>query len=233
MAQTDKANAADHIASLPAFTENLDSAHKAELLNVIGFAQLHAQQTYGKDPQTDPVGYYDAVTSLLTGIGFVAEDIPFADYSTKTATVELDAVVLEILGELLTAPKLAVVEAALVALDSAERHDDAPWTIYSSSSSTNNAGAFSVALADETKDPDGTPNVSLSLSAFSYSGTENNERFLWRGCSSTSLTIKDGATTVVLNDDRWNAPGVGSAITAQMKPYSAGYIANLPPLKPQ
>ena len=262
MAQTDKANAADHIASLPAlppalksqvgasadppsntpsasivgnslvaFTENLDSAHKTELLNVIGFSQLHAQQTYGKDPQTDPVGYYNAITSLLTSIGFGAEDISLADYSTKTATVALDAVVLEILRELLIAPKLAVVEAALVALHSAATDDDAPWTIYRSNSSSNNAGAFSVGLADETKGPNGTPNVSLSLSAFSFSGTENSERFLWRSYSSTSLTIKDGPTTVVLNDDLWNAPGVGSEITAQMRAHSAGYIAHLPPLK--
>ena len=195
----------------------------------MGWAQLHAQQTYGKDPQTDPVGYYNAVTGILTQVGFVAEDISFADYAAATATVELDVVVLEIFGELLTAPKLALVDAALVALSDAS-FGGAPWIIYSSSSSTNNAGAFSVGLADETKGPVGTATVSLS--AFSFSGTEHNERFLWVSYSTASLTIKDGPTTVVLNDDLWNAPGVGNAITAQMKPHSAGYIANLPPLKP-
>ena len=219
--------------SLVAFTENLDSAHKTELLYVMGWAQLHAQQTYGKDPQTDPVGYYNAVTGILTQIGFVAEDISFDDYSAKAATVELDLVVSETLGELVTAPNLDLVDAAMVALDPAASDDGAPWTVFSSNSSSNNAGAFSVGLADETKSPDGTTSVSLSLSAFSFSGTDNNERFLWVSYSSTSLAIKDGPTTVVLNDDLWNAPGVGSAITAQMKPHSAGYIADLPPLKPK
>ena len=131
------------------------------------------------------------------------------------------------------AGELALVDAALAALDAAATDNGAPWTIYSSSSSSNNAGSFSVGVADETTAPDGTSNVSLSLSAFSFSGTETNERFLWVSYSSTSLTIKDGATTVVLNDDLWNTPGVGDAITAQMKANSAGYIANLPPLKPK
>ena len=80
-----------------------------------------------------------------------------------------------------------MVEAAVVALHSAATDDDTPWTIYRSNSSSNNAGAFSVGLADETKAPDGTPNVSLSLSAFSFSGTENNELFLWRSYSSNKL----------------------------------------------
>jgi hypothetical protein len=218
--------------SLVAFTANLDGTHKTELLYVMGWAQLQAQQNYGKDPQTDPVGYYQAVTSILTNVGFVAEDISFANYQTKTATVELDKVVLDILGGLLTGPELSLVDAALAALDAAASDNGAPWTIYSSSSSNNNAGSFAVGLADESTAPDGTTNVSMSLSAFSFSGTENNERFLWISHSSTSLTIKDGATTVVLNDDLWNTPGIGSAITAQMKANSAGYIANLPPLKP-
>ena len=250
MAQTDKANAADYIESLPAlpptlklpigasadppsntasasvvgnslvaFTENLDSAHKTELLYVMGWAQLHAQQTYGKDPQTDPVGYYNAVTGILTQIGFVAEDISFDDYSAKAATVELDLVVLETLGELVTAPNLAFVDAALVALDSAASDDGAPWTVFSSNSSSNNAGAFSVGLADETKSPDGTTSVSLSLSAFSFSRNRQQRAVPVGGLDLDELAVKDGPTTVVLNDDSWNAPGVGSAITAQMKPH--------------
>ena len=219
--------------SLVAFTANLDGTHKTELLYVMGWAQLHAVQTYNKSPQTDPVGYYQAVTNILTQVGFVAEDISFGSYNTKTATVELDAVVLEILGELLTQPELALVDAALKALDSAADDNGAPWTIYSSNSSTNNTGSFSVGLADEVTAPDGTKNVSMKVSAFSFTGTENNEKFLWMSYSATSLSIQDGATTVVLNDDLYNTPGVGDAIAKQMKTLSAGYIANLPPLKPQ
>ncbi|MGV1007725.1 MAG: hypothetical protein ACOYBY_03845 [Dermatophilaceae bacterium] len=219
--------------SLVAFTANLDGKHKTELLYVLGWAQQQALQNYHKSPQTDPVGYYQAVTDILAQVGFVAQDVEWGSYQTRSATVELDAVVLEILGELLTAPELAIVDAALKALEAAASDKGAPWTIYSSNSSTNKAGSFAVGLADETTAPDGTTNVSLKLCAFSFSGTEDNQRFLWISYSATSVSIQDGSTTVVLNDDLYNDPKVGGMIAAQMKALAASYIANLPPLKPQ
>lgn len=218
--------------SMVAFTANLDATHKTELLYVMGWAQLHAVQTYNQSPQTNPIGYYNAVTGILTRVGFTAQNVAFTSYTAKTATVELDQVVLEIVGGLLTAPELALVDAAVAALKASASDNGAPWTIYSSSSTTNNAGSFSIGLADETTAPDGTQNVSLSLSAFSFTGTESNQRFLWASYSSTSIAIQTGGTGLVLNDALWNSKGVGAAITAQMQAASAGYIANLPPLKP-
>lgn len=217
--------------SLVSFTENLDSTHKTDLLYAMGFAQLQAVQA-GFDPKAAPMGYYNYVTNLLQQVGFVAQDIQFAKYQTTTQTVKLDKVVLEILGGILAAPELALVDAAVEALKATQDDDGGPWTIYSSHSVSNKAGGFSIGVANQSNGPDGkTPNVSLDLGAFTFSGSTNSTDFLWMSYSSTSLSIENGKTGVVLNDDLWNAPGVGDAIADAMKSHSAGYIAHLPKLK--
>lgn len=215
--------------SLVSFTADLDSTHKTELLYAMGYAQLQAVQA-GHDPKTDPMGYYNFVTDLLTNIGFVAQDVTFADYKTQTKTVQLDQVVLEILAGILTAPELALVDAAVVALKATADDTGGPWTIYSSHSVSNKAGGFSVGLANQTTAPDGTANVSLSLGAFSFSGETTETNFLWMSYSTTSLSISDGSTAVTLNDALWNTKGIGDEIASQMGAHSAGYIAHLPKL---
>ena len=217
--------------SLVAFTDKLDGTHKTELLYAVGFAQLQAVQA-GHDPKTDPIGYYKFVTDMLTNIGFVAQTVSFASYETSTKTVELDTVVLKILADILTGPELALVDAAVAALKATADDDGGPWTIYSNHSVSNKAGGFGLGIANQTEGKDGkTANVSLKLGAFTFDGSTTETTFLWMSYSSTDIKIQDGNTTVVLNDDLWNHPGVGDAIATAMGDHSAGYIAHLPPLK--
>lgn len=216
-----------------AFTSNLDSTHKTALLYAVGYVQLQAVQNFGKDPKADPIAYVDQCIDLLQHIGFAVQDMNWANFNSKAKTFELDQVVLQIVGELLTAPELALVDAAVEALKTAASSGDPSWTIYSQSSVSNDAGGFSLGLANQTQGPDGSANVSFNWSAFSFDGTEDHTKFLWMTYDSTSFHMKHANTTLVLNDDLWNTDGVGNAISAAMKSLSKNYIANLPPLKPK
>lgn len=213
--------------SLVSFTSEVSPTHATELQYAVGFAQLHAVQTGGFDPLKDPLDYFKYVQNMLTNIGFVGQGYAFSDFSLATATVQLDQVVLQVLGGLLTADALAVATSAVKALEDSADSGGAPWTIFSSHSQSTNQGTFSLGTANETNGQ-----VALKISAFQMTGAEETDKFLWASYSSTSLSIQYADTTLTLNDNLWNSPGVGDTVTSQMQALSAGYIAGLPPLKP-
>ncbi len=208
--------------SLLAFTADVSAQHKDDLLNSFGMAQLVAVKE-GADPATDPVGYYQRVVDILTNIGYTGQSVDFAEYHTKTRTVEIDKVVLEIMKDLLAPPELAIVNAALQALKAASEDNGAPWEIYHSSSTSNQNGGFSIGLANETRG-----NVAVKVSAFHFAGAENSTRFLWTSYSATSVHIEDGQTTLVLNDSVYS--DVRNRVQRKMRKHARSYIANLPAL---
>ncbi|WP_426565487.1 hypothetical protein ACPPVT_03445 [Angustibacter sp. McL0619] len=217
--------------SLVSFTAELDAAHATDLSYALGFCQLQVTQNQGVDPTADPIGYYHAVTTMLTNIGFVTQGVNFSTFNTETKTVELDQVVVQVLQGLLTGDELLTAVATLNALKEDADDNGAPWAIWSSHSQSSGNGTFSVGAASQTKGPDGAPHVAMDISGFKMTGTETSDRFLWATYNTTSLNIDYGKTTMTFNDDLWSSPGVGDAISAAMKKHSAGYIAGLPPLK--
>jgi hypothetical protein len=208
--------------SLLAFTAEVSPQHKDDLLNSFGLAQLAAVKQ-GANAAKDPIGYYQKVVDILTNIGYTGQSISFAEYNTKTRTVEIDKVVLEVMADLLTQPELAIVSAALKALQASSNENGAPWEIYHSSSSSDQNGGFSIGLANETNG-----SVAVKVSAFHFAGTESSTKFLWTSYSATSVHIKDGQTTLVLNDSVYS--GVRGTVQEKMSSHARGYIANLPAL---
>lgn len=208
--------------SLMAFTADVSAQHKDDLLNSFGLAQLAASKE-GYDAARDPLGYYRKVTTILSNIGYTGQSITFADYQTTTKTVEIDKVVLEIMGSLLTAPELEIVKAAVNALKSSADAGGAPWQIYSSHSTHDNNGSFSVGLANETNG-----NVAVKLSAFHFTGTATSTKFLWMSYSSTSVQIQEGQTELVLNDSVYGR--IRETVANKMGAHAQSYVANLPAL---
>jgi hypothetical protein len=211
--------------ALLAFTANVSAQHKDDLLNSIGLAQLSAAVAKPKpfDAAKDPMGYYGYVTTVLQNIGYTAQAIDFSNYAFTTKTVEIDKIVLEVMASLVAGPELAVVKAAVTALKAAADSGGPTWEIYSSKSSSTNNGAFSIGLANETNN-----SVAVQLSAFHFEATEHNTQFLWASYSSTSIKLKDGRSTLVLNDSVYS--GVRAKVLAKMSGHASGYIDNLPPL---
>ena len=211
--------------ALLAFTANVSAQHKDDLLNSIGLAQLSAAVAKPKpfDASKDPMGYYGYVTNVLKQIGYTAQAIDFSDYSFTTRTVEIDKIVLQVMASLLAAPELAVVESALAALKAAADSGGPTWKIYSSKSSSTNNGAFSIGLANETNN-----SVAVQLSAFHFQASEHSTQFLWSSYSATHIKLKDGRSTLVLNDSVYS--GVRATVLARMSGHAQGYIDNLPPL---
>ena len=213
--------------SLLSFTAELDPTHATNLQYAVGYAQLHAVQTANIDPFSDPTGYFKYVAALLAKIGLASQGFQFSDFTTQTQTVELDQVVVGILGGLLTGDALTTAVAAIKALEADANDSGEPWAIWSSHSQSSKQGTFSVGTANETNGQ-----VALQLSAFQLAGVETNEKFLWASYASTSLSIQYAQATLAFNDSLWASPGVGSAVIQQMQACSAGYIAGLPPLTP-
>jgi hypothetical protein len=206
--------------ALLAFTADVSAQHKTDLLNSIGIAQLSAVQKK-LDPARDPIGYYEYVTTTLSNIGYTAQSVNFSNYNTRTKTVEVEQVVLEIMANVLTAAELTIVKAAVTALKAAADSGGAPWTIYNSKSTSSDNGSFSIGLANETNG-----SVAVKLAAFHFKGTENSTKLLWMSYSSTSVKIQDGNTQLVLNDAIYGR--VRDEIDRRMGEHAAGYLANLP-----
>ncbi|AEE44166.1 hypothetical protein [Cellulomonas fimi] len=208
--------------SLTSFTAYVSAQHKDDLNNSLALAQLMAVKE-GHDPTADPIGYYTYVQTFLQQIGYTGQNISFGDYTASTATVQIDQVVLEILGAILAPAELGIVEAAVKALQGSADSGGAPWSIYSSSSTSNNAGTFAVGLANETNG-----SVALQVGAFTFSGTETSTKFLWMSYSATSVHIKNGSTQLSLNDAVY--AGVRASVQQKIASHAASYIANLPDL---
>jgi hypothetical protein len=211
--------------ALLAFTANVSAQHKDDLLNSIGLAQLAAAVAKPKpfDASKDPMGYYGYVTGVLKNIGYTAQSIDFSSYAFTTKTVEIDKIVLEVMASLVAGPELAVVKSALAALKAAADSGGPTWKIYSSKSSSTNNGAFSIGLANETNN-----NVAVQLSAFHFQASEHSTQFLWSSYSATSIKLKDGRSSLVLNDSVYS--GVRATVLGKMSGHAQGYIDNLPPL---
>ena len=208
--------------SLVSFSALVSAQHKSDLNNALALAQLVAVKQ-GHDPNADPVGYYQFLASFLSQIGFTAQGITFGQYTPQAKTVEIDQVVLEILQQVLAPDAIGTVTAALKALEGSADSGGAPWAIYSSNSVSNNAGTFTVGLANETNG-----SVAFQLGGFSFSGTETTTKFLWMTYSTTSISIKDGTTTFSLNDDVYSQ--VRAAVLAKLGSHAQGFVANLPDL---
>lgn len=220
--QDDTASATVVGNSLVSFSAYVSAQHKDDLNNSLALAQLSGVKA-GHVPTSDPIGYYTYVTTLLQQIGYTAQAIDFGNYQTKTATVEIDQVVLEILGAIIAPAELGIVEAAVNALKGSADDSGAPWAIYSSSSTSNNAGTFSVGLANETNG-----SVALQLGAFAFTGTADTTKFLWMTYSSTSVSIQDGSTSLSLNDAIYSK--VRKEVQKKLGAHAKNYIANLPDL---
>ncbi|GII93412.1 hypothetical protein [Sinosporangium siamense] len=208
--------------SMVAFTAQVSPQHKDDLLNSFGLAQLSAV-AQGGNAEADPVDYYRKVVTVLTNIGYTGQSINFAKYTTKTATVKIDQVVLEIMAALVTAPELEIVKSALTALKASADANGAPWQLYNSQSTSDNNGSFSIGLANETNN-----NVAVKVSAFHFVGNETATKFLWMSYSSTSVDIQQGQSTLVLNDSVYS--GVRNTVLQKMSSHASSYIDNLPSL---
>lgn len=208
--------------SLVSFSALVSAQHKSDLNNALALAQLIAVKE-GHSATANPVDYYQTVATFLSQIGFTAQGISFGQYTAATKTVEIDQVVLEVLKEVLTPDAIGTVTAALKALSGSADDGGAPWAIYSSNSVSNNAGTFTVGLANETNG-----SVALQLGGFSFSGTETTTKFLWMTYSATSVDIQQGTTTFSLNDDVYAQ--VRQAVLAKLGAHAVGYVANLPDL---
>lgn len=211
---------------LVAFTADVDPDHQLELSYVMALVQLDAIRNRGRDPRSDPVGFYQSVTDTIPKIGFGADDVAFADYQARTQTVQLGAVASESLQGRLAQPQQAVVAAGMAALEAAAKNEGAGWAIFRDNAARDGAGSFAIGLAEMTSDRDGARSVSMTMSVLSFSGADALE--LSRDYASTRLSIRHGPTKVVVNDTMWNRPGIGSKITEKVRPVERGYIASLP-----
>jgi hypothetical protein len=208
--------------SLVSFSALVSAQHKNDLNNSLALAQLMAVKE-GNDPVANPMGYYQYVATFLQQIGYTGQGISFGSYTAETESVEIDQVVLEILGAILAPEALGIVEAAVNALKSSADSGGAPWQIYNQHSTSDNAGTFSVGLANETNG-----SVALQVSAFSFAGTATTTKFLWMTYSSTSVKIQDGSTTLSLNDVIYALSR--DDVQKKLGAHAVNYIANLPDL---
>ena len=180
------------------FTENIKGQAKEDILNATLFAQLVANEKH--DCEQNVLDWYREYRSVLQMLGFVIEGFEFDVYQSSGSSLTMDEAVLEIIGSSATGNDLSVLKAALDTMSKLS-NDHENIVLFDTHGCHNSCGNFQILLCSQA--PDG--NVSLTLGAFYFKGTEKGNNFLFFNRSSSSTQLYKAILKVVLNPNVYAA----------------------------
>ena len=200
------------------FTENVSGQVKQDILNATLLAQLAATKKYDRERSTEE--WYREYNRVLGIVGFVIEGFEFDRYTASGSTLSMDEAVLEIIGALATGNEVAVLTATLDAMRNLS-NDDKRIVLFDSHGSQSSYGNFQVYPCSQSPNGD----VSLTLGAFYFKGTQKNTNFLFFHWSSSSTHLYKGVQKAVLNTEVYAA--VRSSIVAKLGDNAVSLVASI------
>ena len=203
------------------FTENVSGQVKQDILNATLLAQLAATKKYDRERNTEE--WYREYNRVLGIVGFVIEGFEFDRYTASGSTLSMDEAVLEIIGALTTGNEVAVLTATLDAMRNLS-NDDKRIVLFDSHGSQSSNGNFQVYPCCQSPNGD----VSLTLGAFYFKGTQKNTNFLFFQWSSSSTHLYKGVQKAVLNTEYYAA--VRSSIVTKLGDNAVNLVKQLPHL---
>eukprot|EP01084_Bolivina_argentea_P090374 162875_1 len=203
-----------------AFAPGVSKLHQSDVKNVMCLAQLAANYVANREEKVDQ--WYHKYREVLEQLGWTITKFAFNEWHAKGSTVQMDKVALEIIAAMITGNPLIAVTAGLDAL-SKLNDDDKAFDIWKSNAANGNKGNFQIATAQE--DMDG--NVTMSVCYMVFTTKVNRSRFLFWSWETSSIEIKYGSETIVLNEGVYNGD-IRKEVIKKLGIHAHEYIQELP-----
>ena len=178
--------------AVTAFTQNVSGRAKQDILDITLFAQLAADKRYDRVQNTRE--WYNFYNHILGNAGFSMQDFHFRKYESHDRSLTMDEVVVEILAAIATGGESEVVEATLDAMRRMS-NDDRKIELFKAHCTKSNLGNFQVVACEQA--PGGE--VSLTLGAFIFGGSETDHGILFFSWSTQDTHIQRASQKAVLN----------------------------------
>ena len=204
--------------SLAAFTQNVSGRIKQNILDVTLFAQLASDKKFDRENQARE--WYTYYTHILGNVGFIIQDFQFQKYESSGMSLNVDAVVIDLFEEVAEGGESAVVGATLNAMRQMS-DDDRRIELFKAHSSRNRLGNFQVVSCDQA--PNGE--VSITLGAFEFTGSETEHGFLFLSWSTATTDIFKGSQKCVVDTDVYER--VRSTISNRIGHNAAQLVASI------
>lgn len=213
-----KKGAAVDAGSVVSFVANVGLQHRQDLLNSTLYAQLGANAAFKRVDQ--PVEWYAKYIEILENVGWVIQSFDFTKYDGRSASFEMDTVLLELLAALITEEEELVITEAINALK-ALSEDGKAATIFESSSHDLTKANAQLGVADDES------GVLFLKMAFFYLHTgQNMTRVLWFTFNSADTEMYKATQTINLNEMIYDE--VREKIIEKLGERAKKYIDDLP-----
>ena len=177
--------------SLVSFVSNISSQNRQDVLDSTLLAQLAADHAY--DRQKDTQDWYHKYVEVLSKVGWVIQSFEFQKYDQTGATLEISAAIILVIESLVNKEELAALKIALTALQSPKNKN---WlTLFSQQSSSAEGGSFQMLPCKEGANGE----VVMGMGCFYFSGSTENDQWLWFKYSTSSISLFKAAQSSTLN----------------------------------
>lgn len=204
--------------STVSFVGGVALERQEDVLNSTLLAQLAANKKYDREIQTEQ--WYKFYREVLENVGWVVTNFGFQRYSESGVTLRLDKAALALISAIASGNELAVLTAAVKALENAQSESKAV-TLFDANGSTGENGNFQIASCSE--DPSG--NVQSALGAFYFKASKHEGRFLFWSWETKSINFYFSTQSVVLNEKIYST--VRQTVIAKLGDNAKRFIAGL------
>ena len=209
--------------SLVSFVNDIGEQERADVLNSTLLAQLASDKKF--DREKDTKNWYNFYRTVLSNVGWVVQEFHFEEYKSKSASLQISKVIIEILADLVTENELAAVQRVM---ESLENPDNKPWwDIFSTESSGPSSNGNMQILPCKV---DKSGQVVMCLGTFYFSASSTETRWFWFNYSSTDIHMYKGAQISTLNMSVYDQ--VRQEVIEKLGDNAKNFVHNLPDVKP-
>jgi hypothetical protein len=214
--------------SLVTFAGDMDSNLKDDMLNSMLFAQFAAGAASKPD---DLLAWHNKYWEVLQHLGCVVQNNNFSTYVTKGTTLEVEKVVLEILGTLaLPSNATKIIIAALNVMKQLPAKDRRIM-LFNTASRTQSVGSFQIANCYTTNSGSNT-NIEIGLACVHFTTTQKIQYVLGFKSQSSHASLKYNTQKLAFNYNLFNK--TRDLVRDRIGKISVNYIDKIPlalPLK--
>ena len=159
--------------SLISFVAGLSPEEMRDVLSSVQLAQRGASGSFNRF--TDTPNWYLKYTEILGTVGWVGEQLAFAEYQQSAGHLEMDQAALEVIAAVATSQQLQALTTCLGALSKLSSGDQ-PITLFELNALTQSSGNFQLGTVQ--KAPTNGA-LTMGLGAFYFSAARQQGKFLF------------------------------------------------------
>ena len=162
-----------NVGSLVSFVSGLDPQEMRDVLSTVQLAQRGASGSYNRF--TDTPKWYNKYIEILGTVGWVGEQLAFAEYQQSAGHLEMDKAALEVIAAVATSQQLQALTTCLGALRKLSSGDQ-PITLFELNSLAQSSGNFQLGTVQKAP---ANGALTMGLGAFYFSASRQQGKFLF------------------------------------------------------